>query len=110
MSARKRRVYSNTGFMRMTKAEMTRGEQVAPAHASRNAGRPVAVPRHSSFSSRRALQIRVEMFQPRHHFLLQQRQRMVPGFGLVLVVEAEHQKRAETADLAIDGLDLLGHR
>ncbi len=49
------------------------------------------------------------MFQPRHHFLLQQCQRMVPGFRLVLVVEAEHQKRAETADLAIDGLDLLGH-
>src|ERR1700737_2870292 len=34
----------------------------------------------------------------------------MPGFRLVLVVEAKHQERAETADLAIDGLDLFGHR
>src|SRR6266550_6569092 len=60
--------------------------------------------------SRRLDEFRVEMLQPRHHFLLQQPQRIVPGLGLVLVVEAEHQQRAETADLAVDGLDLLGYR
>jgi Lon protease-like protein len=45
------------------------------------------------------------MFEPRHHFLLRQCQRTESGFRLVLVVEAEHQKRAETADLAMDGLE-----
>src|SRR5207248_8356318 len=52
--------------------------------------------------SRRLGQIRVEMLQPRHHFLLQQAQRIVPRLGLVLVVETEHQERAEAADLVID--------
>src|SRR5882724_7088216 len=61
-------------------------------------------------TSRGLDEFRVEMLQSRHHFLLQQPQRIVPGLGLVLVVEAEHQQRAETADLAVDGLDLLGYR
>src|SRR3981081_2629329 len=60
--------------------------------------------------SRRLDEFRVEMLQPRHHFLLQQPQRIVPGLGLGLVVEAEHPKRAEPADLTVDGLDLLGYR
>ena len=59
-------------------------------------------------ASRRLGQSRVEMLQPRHHFLLQEPQRILPGFRLVLVVEAEHQERAEAADLVIDLLDLLG--
>src|SRR5205085_1997261 len=67
-----------------------------------------ALPTHSS--SGRADQIRVEVLQPWHHLLLQQSQGIVPGVGPVLVVEAEHQQRAEATDLAIDGLDLLGHR
>src|SRR4051794_38774349 len=53
-------------------------------------------------------QPRLEMFQPRHHFLAQQPQRVLPRLGLVLVVEAEHQQRAESADLVIDPFDLLG--
>src|SRR5882672_8716873 len=61
-------------------------------------------------ASRRLDEFRVEMLQPRHHFLLQQLQRIVPGLRLVLVVEAEHQQRAETTDLAVDGFDLLGDR
>ena len=48
------------------------------------------------------------MFQPRHYLLLQQPQRIVPGFGLVFVVEAEHQERAEAADLAVDLFDSVG--
>ncbi len=31
-----------------------------------------------------------EMLQARHHLVLEQRERVVPSFGLVLVVEAEH--------------------
>src|SRR6266700_8364335 len=71
---------------------------------------PAAPSRAMHSRSRRLDEFRVEMLQPRHHFLLQQPQRIVPGLGLVLVVEAEHQQRAETADLAVDGLDLLGYR
>src|SRR3954471_20158023 len=58
--------------------------------------------------SRRLGEVRIEMLQPRHHFLLQQAQRMVPRLRLVLVVEAEHQERAEAADLVVDFFDLLG--
>ena len=61
-------------------------------------------------TSRRLAEPGVEMLQPRHHLVLQQLKRMVPGFRLVLVVEAEHQQRAEAADLGKDLLDLLGHR
>src|SRR5882757_239745 len=57
---------------------------------------------------RRAHHPGVEMRQPRHHFLLQQPQRVVPGLRLVLVVEAEHQQRAKAADLAIDLFDFFG--
>src|SRR5882757_6130798 len=75
------------------------------------AGRRLKEPSRAMQSrSRRLDEFRVEMLQPRHHFLLQQPQRIVPGLGLVLVVETEHQQRAETADLAVDGLDLLGYR
>ena len=42
--------------------------------------------------------------------MLQQMQRALPGLRLVLVVEAEHQQRAEAADLVPDLLDLLGDR
>src|SRR5258708_19676773 len=79
--------------------------------AQSNRGTAIINPpsRAITLASRRAAKLRAEMFQPRHHFLLQQRQRMMPGFGLVLVVEAEHQKHPEPADLAIDGLDLLAH-
>src|SRR5438045_495784 len=45
--------------------------------------------------SRRAGKVCVEMLQPRHHFLLQQAQRIMPRLRLVLVIEAEHQERAE---------------
>src|SRR4051812_10477937 len=58
--------------------------------------------------SRRAPHPGVEMRQPRHHSLLQQPQRVVPGLRLVLVVEAKHQQRAKTADLAIDLFDFFG--
>src|SRR5690242_5703863 len=50
----------------------------------------------------------IEMLEARQHLLLQQPQRIVPGLRLVLVVEAEHQQRAETTDLVVDLLDLLG--
>src|SRR5712675_231356 len=61
-----------------------------------------------SCSLRGPAKLRAEMLQPRHHFVLQQPQRIVPGLRLVLVVEAKHQKRAKTADLAVDFLDLVG--
>src|SRR6202051_5362792 len=38
-------------------------------------------------ASRRLDHPGVEMLQPRHHFVLEERQRIVPGFGVVLVVE-----------------------
>src|ERR1700761_3609079 len=51
----------------------------------------------------------VKMLQPWQHLLLQKLQRVVPSLRLVLVIEAEHQKRAEAADLAPDLFDLFGH-
>src|SRR3954451_20328807 len=49
-------------------------------------------------------QVGIEMAQPRQHLVLQQPQRIVPGFRLVLVVEAEDTKCAEAADLMPDPL------
>src|ERR1700730_12322969 len=63
----------------------------------RDGNRKFAVPRRSFAASRRAAKLRAEMFQARHHVVLQQLKRMLPGLRLVLVVEAEHQKRAEAA-------------
>src|SRR5262249_47221922 len=61
-------------------------------------------------ASGRLAELGVEMPQPRQHVVLQQRERMLPGLRLVLVVETEHQEHAEAADFAIDGLDLFGDR
>ena len=35
---------------------------------------------------------------------------MMPGFRFVLIIKTEHQQHPKTADLAIDRLDLFGHR
>src|SRR5450755_3452226 len=49
------------------------------------------------------------MLQPWHDLVLQQLKRVLPRRGLVLVVEAEDEQYAETADFTIDGLDLLSY-
>src|ERR1700730_2312988 len=49
------------------------------------------------------------MLQPWHDLVLNTLERVLPGGGLVLVVEAEDEQYAETADFTVDGLDLLGY-
>src|SRR5262249_6949083 len=78
----------------------------APPSPTRGEGSTALVAR----DSRRFPEPGIEMLQPRQHLVLEQRERVMPGLRLVLVVEAEHQEHAEAADLVPDLLDLLGHR
>src|SRR5690348_12128323 len=51
-----------------------------------------------------------QVLQPWCDFLGQQTQRIVPGLGVLDIVEAEHQQAAEAAGIVVYTLELLGHR
>src|SRR5689334_12323967 len=80
---------------------------IASSSQRASSARTRNLPTHKRGSSG-LVQTGIEMTEAGHHLVLQQFQRMPPCLRLVLVVEAEHQQRAEAADLAPDRLDLIG--
>src|SRR5262245_43573018 len=54
--------------------------------------------------------LRHQILEPGHHLVRQKLHRVAPRLGIVRVIEAEQQQRAEAADLLVDRVQPIGDR